>query len=54
MAANCVTGALAEKRRAAEAALIPSIEFGPENGLEGEMQGKLNQAGAAERALHDS
>src|SRR5882762_11124148 len=40
--------------RAAEAALIPWIEFGPENVLEGEMQGKLNQARTAERALHDS
>lgn len=43
-----------KKTRAAEAALIPWIEFGPENGLEAEMQGKLNQAGTAERALHDS
>jgi hypothetical protein len=43
-----------QKTRAAEAALMPWIEFGPENVLEGEMQGKLNQARTAERTLHKS
>ena len=43
-----------QKTRAAEAALIPWIGVGPEHGLEGEMQGKLNQARTADRTLHDS
>jgi len=46
--------AASQKTRAAEAALMPCIELGPENSLEREMQGKLNQARTADRTLHDS
>jgi hypothetical protein len=42
-----------QKTRAGEAALIPWIELAPRMS-EGEVQGKLNQARTAERALHDS
>jgi len=54
LAADCAPHPLAQKTRAAEAALIPWIEFGPGNGLEREMQGKLNQARTADRTLDES